>query len=377
MKLAMQITQKQHNFCMECGVCTGSCPVSRELPGFSPRQMIKRAMIDPDEGLLKSPEIWSCLTCALCSSRCPVEIDFPEFIRSQREEARKIGNLPQESHHGIFQTITRFQSRGIKQNRTAWAEGAGKFSETGEYYYFVGCIPYFDVVFSGLDLKPTDSARDVIGLLNSMGIEPAISKDECCCGHDAYLSGDVETFRKLAEKNLGLIKASGAKTVLFSCPEGYYTFKNTYPKYFGELPFEVLHMTELISNNLTETGLSFESSSSETVAYQDPCRLGRLSGHYDNPRQLLKKVPGTELVEMAHSKENALCCGTSAWMECSGCSRAMQGERIQEAIQAGAKILVTACPKCQIHLTCALNNADVDLEIEDLYTYLNDNLSGV
>ena len=85
MDLAIQITQKQSNFCMECGVCTGSCPVSRELSGFSPRQMIKRAMMDPEEGLLHSHEIWACLSCSLCSSRCPVEIDGPEMIVALRK----------------------------------------------------------------------------------------------------------------------------------------------------------------------------------------------------------------------------------------------------------------------------------------------------
>ena len=122
MELANQISQKQSAYCMECGVCTGSCPVSRELPSFSPRQMIKRAMMDPDGGLLQSHELWACLSCALCSSRCPVGIDFPEFIRSYREDARREGNLPLESHHGILQTVTRFQTRGIRHIRTEWSE---------------------------------------------------------------------------------------------------------------------------------------------------------------------------------------------------------------------------------------------------------------
>ncbi len=137
----MQLTPKQIDYCMECGVCTGSCPISRELPNFSPRQILKRAMEEPDGDILKSRELWACLSCSRCSDRCPVGIDFPEFIRSYRKKARELGNIPQESHHGILQTITDLQSCDIKQNRTSWAKEAGKFQETGEYFYFVGCLP--------------------------------------------------------------------------------------------------------------------------------------------------------------------------------------------------------------------------------------------
>ena len=370
MDLAMQINQKQSNFCMECGVCTGSCPVSRELSGFSPRQMIKRAMMDPEEGLIHSHEIWACLSCSLCSSRCPVEIDFPEFIRSYREKARKAGNSPQESHHGIMQTVARIQQRDIQQDRIAWAREAGSFQETGDYFYFVGCLPYFDVVFNYLEISPLDSARSVLSLLNRLGIEPVISNDERCCGHDALWSGDEQTFRKLAERNVELIQSSGAKTVLFSCAEGYNTFKLQYPKVLGDLPFETLHMTEFLERELPGKDLSFQPSQNGTITYHDPCRLGRGTGIYEQPREILKLVPETRVVEMSHNRENAICCGTSAWMECSNCSRNIRLERLHEAVKTGAKTLITACPKCQIHFTCAQRNAELDLKVEDLYAYI-------
>jgi Fe-S oxidoreductase len=305
-----------------------------------------------------------------------VEIDFPEFIRSYREEARKKGNFPVESHHGMLQSIASLQTRDIKQQRIAWAKEAGEFQETGDYFYFVGCLPYFEVTFAYLNLSPLSSAKSVLSLLNKMGVTPVISNNECCCGHDALWSGDVATFRALAEKNLEVIKNSGAKTVLFSCPEGYYTFKHHYPEYFGALPFEVLHITEFLTQKMPEAELPFKPSSNGTVTYQDPCRLGRLSGNYDLPRQLLKNLPETNLLEMQRTRENALCCGTSAWMECSGCSKAMQVDRLQEAKQTGAQTLITACPKCQIHLTCAQSNTDIDLKVTDLYTYISERLNG-
>jgi Fe-S oxidoreductase len=305
-----------------------------------------------------------------------VEIDFPEFTRTIREEARKAGNLPQESHHGMLQAVASLQTLDIKQQRTAWAEGAGAFKEKGEYFYFVGCLPYFDVVFQYLNLTSTETARSALALLNKMGVEPVISRDERCCGHDALWSGDESTFRKLGQLNLEVINATGAKTVLFTCPEGYFTFKEHYPKTFGQLPFEVLHMTEFLARELPEAGLSFRPSSHGAITFQDPCRLGRFAGIYEPPRELLQLIPETTLVEMERSRENSLCCGTTAWMECSGCSKTMQMERLDEAIQTGAKALITACPKCQIHLNCAQSNTDVDLKIMDLYAYLLDRLEG-
>lgn len=371
----MQLTQRQFDYCMECGVCTGSCPVSRVLPDFSPRQMIKRAMKDPDGDLVKSQKIWACLSCGRCSERCPVEIDFPEFLRSFREKARNAGNLPLESHHGMLQSIAHLQAEGTHQQRTAWTEGAGEYAQAGDYFYFVGCLPYFDVIFRYLDISPVENARHVLSLLNRIGITPVISNEERCCGHDALWSGDEDLFRKLGAWNLEVIKASGAKTVLFSCPEGYATFKHQYPKYFGELPFEVLHVTELLAQKMPEMGLSFKPSTNGAVTYHDPCRLGRGGGIYEPPRELLNLIPNSKLREMPRNRENAMCCGTSAWMECSNCSKSMRIERLEEALHTGADTLITACPKCQIHLTCALSSVELDLKVKDLYAYLSEGLT--
>jgi len=369
------LTQKQIDYCMECGLCTGSCPISREMSTFSPRQIIKRAVLDPDGGLVGSREIWACLSCASCSGRCPAEINFPEFISSYRQQARSEGNFPQESHHGILQTIAGLQAHNLNQKRTEWAQKAGVFRNTGQYFYFVGCLPFFDVTFRHLNLSPLETARSILTLLNKMEIEPVISDDERCCGHDALWCGDHTTFRKLARWNLEVIKSSGAKTVLFSCPEGYVTFKNYYSKFFGALPFEVMHMSEFLARELPGTGLSFQASSSKPVTYHDPCRLGRLAGVFDAPRQLLQMLPGIQLVEMERNRENALCCGTSGWMECSSHSKAIQTERMREAVQTGAQTLITACPKCQIHFTCAQSGTDTNLKVIDLYIHLKESLS--
>lgn len=370
----MQLTKQQIDYCMECGVCTGSCPISHARSGFSPRQMIKRTLVDEEKGILQSDDVWACLSCSRCSDRCPVGIDFPAFIRSYREKAVKVANLPRLSHHGIFQTIATIQAGGLTQKRTEWASSVGKIREQGEYFYFVGCVPYHNSVFQYLDLNLIDTAKNVLTILNKIGIEPVISNDECCCGHDAYWNGNDELFAKLANKNMAAIKSSGAKTVIFACPEGYSTFKEHYPEVVGELDVEVVHISEFLVDRITADNVSFQGKANGPVTFHDPCRLGRRQGIYEEPRKLIDLVPESELREMENNRENAVCCGTTAWMECSSCSKTMQINRLLEAKEVGAQTIITACPKCQIHLTCAKSNTDLDVEVKDLYAYLSERL---
>ncbi|MEW5722549.1 MAG: (Fe-S)-binding protein [Thermodesulfobacteriota bacterium] len=364
------LTRRQVDYCMECGVCTGSCPLSRVDPSFSPRLVIKRTLLEQDRDLLAGRGLWACLSCARCSARCPAEIDFPELCRLLRQRSREAGYQPQTCHYGLFQTIARLQIGLARQRRTGWAAGAGTFCRRGDYFYFVGCLPYMEVVFRYLDLHPLDSARSVLYLLNRLGVAPVLSEEECCCGHDAYWSGDEAVFLESARRNLAAIRSSGARKVLFSCPECYHVFKHVYPRYFGELDFEVVHLSEFLAARLPGAGVVFTPGDGSGVTYHDPCRLGRLSGLYDPPRALLGNLPGTDLLEMERNRENAYCCGTSAWMECSAASQAIQWERLAEASRTGAGTLITACPKCRIHLTCAEKNRAGGVAIEDLYTYL-------
>jgi heterodisulfide reductase subunit D len=358
-------------YCLDCGVCTGSCPVSRVFPEFSPRQIIERALYDLEE--LSDHTIWNCLTCAQCSVRCPADINFPEFIRLIRNEAHFMGFDGVPAHNGMLQTIMSIHTKDVQQNRMHWIED-GKTQETGEVFYFVGCRPYFDVIFRDIDAGSITGAQNVLKILNACGVEPVVSNNERCCGHDALWNGNEEKFKQLARLNLNLIRSSGAKQVIFSCPEGYHTVKNIYPKYFGELDFAPVHILDFLADNLREGVIQLEASGEEVVTFHDPCRLGRLAGIYDAPRKILETIPGIDLKEMPRSRENAICCGTSGWMNCSSCSKEIQLQRLKEAGDTGAGTLITACPKCQIHFRCTKAAFDLDIEITDLYDLVADRL---
>jgi len=140
-----------------------------------------------------------------------------------------------------------------------------------------------------------------------------------------------------------------------TCPECYRTLKIDYAELFGKPKFEVLHASEFLNNLINNGKIKFNGKLGMKVSYQDPCRLGRHMGVYDSPRKVITSIPGVELVEMERNRENALCCGVSAWMGCGRHSKQMQMERLAEAKGTTADLLVTACPKCQIHLNCALS----------------------
>ncbi|MDY6879670.1 MAG: (Fe-S)-binding protein [Desulfatiglans sp.] len=369
-EIAELIDTTQTYYCLDCGVCTASCPVAKVYPDFSPRQIIERSLYDLEEP--RDSSIWFCLTCAQCSVRCPANIDFPEFVRLFRGKAHTLGFDGAPSHNGMLQTITSIQTLGVRQDRVSWAE-EGRVSEKGDVFYFVGCRPYFDVIFRDIDAGSIAGARNVLKILNACGVEPVVSNDERCCGHDALVNGDEDKFKQLARLNIDLIHASGAKKVVFSCPEGYFTFKKYYAKYFGELDFEIIHILDLINDKINEGVLSFKKSD-RVVTYHDPCRLGRMAGIFDTPRNLINAIPGLEFVEMSRSRENAVCCGTTGWMNCSSCSKEIQMDRLNEAESTGADTLVTACPKCQIHFRCAQNAFDVKIEISDLLDIVVDRL---
>lgn len=203
-----------------------------------------------------------------------------------------------------------------------------------------------------------DIPKAVIGLLNQNNITPVVLTEEKCCGHDSLWAGDIDTFEKLAKRNVQLFKNAGVKTIVFNCAEGYYTWKYEYKKLFPEsdqFDFEIYHISEFILKKSLLENLKFPITEPIKVTYHDSCRLGRLSNVYDAPREVLKQIPFVELLEMKNSRKDALCCGVSAYITCNAASKALQHEVIMDAIETGAQYLIVGCPKCLAHFNCYLN----------------------
>jgi Fe-S oxidoreductase len=357
-EMARAIKLSRAAFCYECGKCTAVCPVARHDRSFSPRSLLVRAVRGEDAKLVGDVNVWSCLTCKMCDTRCPAGIDYGVLTKAVRAVVRGEGGESTCTHGGAVQSLTKIMtSPKLSQDRLGWVDGTMKTKTRGDTVFFVGCTPYFEVLFEETGAAPLDSSRGAVRLLNAAGITPALLPNERCCGHDLIWNGDVGNFKMLARQNLKMLEEAGAKRVVVACPEGYATLRNDYPAYFGELPFEVVHLTEFLAEAIEEGSLRFNGSDEETVAtYQDPCRLGRHLGVYDAPRAVLDALPGVTLVEMQHSREHGICCGVGGFQNCTSFSKMIQADRLREAVATGADTLVTACPKCEIHLGCALQD---------------------
>ena len=357
--------------CLECGKCTSICPVASYNPGYSPRKMVEEALLGLEDDLIHAPSLFSCLTCAACSTFCPSEVDFPLFIRGVRGIAAKEEECGHCAHSGVFQSLARLMARSpVKQNRLDWVSEDMQVAEQEEVLLFVGCAPYFEPEFEEMDYHPLEISKASVRLLNRIGITPVVLPDERCCGHDALWMGDKDTFRRLAERNAAMIRESGAKKILFSCPECYRTFMKDYPAYV-DMDCEMQHISEFLAEMIDAGDLKLNEVKRK-VTYQDPCRLGRHLGLYEPPRKVLEAIPGLELVEMPQNRERAICCGTTAWTNCDAASKQMRVDRLLEAKGTSADLLATACPKCQIHFRCAMVNEgtekgpDIHMDTADL-----------
>jgi Fe-S oxidoreductase len=352
-------------FCYQCGLCDVVCPWNR-VTTFSMRKLIRQATFGLTE--IESEDIWRCTTCGRCPQRCPRGVKQIESGVSLRRIA---------TENGIFPTPVR-PIRGIsaslvaegnplneeRKNRANWAEGLSvkTFTEGMEVLYFPGC-------YLSYDPRLKKVARATADILNRAGIDFGIlGPRENCCGESIRKTGDEELFKRLAKENIKTFIDNGVKKILVSSPHCYHTFKNEYPEF--KVNFEVVHISQYLLELINEGRLEFTTEYGKKVTYHDPCYLGRHNGIYDEPREVLKKAPGLELIEMADLRQDSLCCGGGGgriWMETPKGQR-FSDLRLEQAIGVGAEVLVTACPYCITNFEDSrLNREDSDvIEIKDI-----------
>jgi Fe-S oxidoreductase len=293
-----------------------------------------------------------------------VQVSYTALVRTLRELAFREGVEPECPHGGALQSVMRMMARGgTQQDRLGWLGQELKTEKNkGAVFYWTGCTMYYDAFFSDLQVTTLNGSRAAVRLLNALGITPVVSPEERCCGHDLLWNGDRTSFEMLARHNVRLVAESGAELLVTSCAECLRTWRLDYTPYLEGKPPRILHISEFLAEHLGE--LKLRGDGSRRVTLQDPCRLGRHLGVFDPPRQVLAGVPGIELREMRHARQAALCCAGGTWSNCDRYAKRLQVERLQEARSTGAELLVTACPKCQIHLRCAMHDPRRGNEIE-------------
>ncbi len=357
--------------CLDCGKCSSACPLTLSEKPFSPRAIANAVIAGKIESESVQKDIWSCLTCGLCYDRCPSAVNFPEFIQDMRHILKTMGLSELKTHGGFFQSLMRtMTTKELKIKHWEWLPKDIALDPNSDILFFGGCAPYFDTFFSRfLNVRTKDILVDSIRLLNFFDIHPAVMPDERCCGHDLLWTGDRKNFLKLARLNVDAIHDAGVKKVVTSCPECFRTFSYDYPKHGIDIRFEVIHLYDLLQKEIDKGAVGFQKFD-RSITYQDPCRLSRFANQAELPRKLIQKTSPKAFTEMADSGVGAVCCGNCAWTGCDSFSKTLQKKRIRQARAAQSDLLITSCPKCQIHLSCAMEDPffgkEISMEMMDL-----------
>jgi Fe-S oxidoreductase len=352
------------NLCMQCGMCTGSCPWRIVDGPFNVRRLIRMAQLGV-EGYESDDILYGCTTCNKCVLKCPRGVTIIDVVRVMRAMIAETGAIP-----GVLRTITgSVHSNGNpwsepREKRTEWMVGLDvpAFDKDKEYLLFVCCT-------SAYDARSRNIAKAVVKILSAAGVSfGVIGDEESCCAEAIRKIGDEGLFASTAQKNIGLYKEKGVKKVITTSPHCYYTFTKEYPDLGANL--EAVHYTKLLSDLLKAGRLKLSCKLDKKVTYHDPCYLGRHSEVYDEPRALISAVTGGNLVEMKRIRKESLCCGAGGgrlWMETRPEWR-FSDLRIHEACETGASILATACPYCISMLEDSRKtvNKEGEIEIKDI-----------
>lgn len=344
--------------CYQCGTCTGTCPWT-PITHFNIRKLIRYGQLGLD-GIEEF--MWDCSTCKFCVDRCPRGVEIIDVVTAIRNVYSGGGMLPQSLRSFVGSMSARGNPwSGDQTKRNDWAkEKYPLYSSDKEYLFWTCCTVCYDP-------RNVRLAKATAEILNLAGISWGLpSVDVNCCGESLKKVGDLELFDRLKSNNLNYFKSNRVSKIITVSPHCLASFKKDY----GE-DYEVLHFSELMSKLVKEGKLTPKKDMGGVkVTYHDPCYLGRHSGIYDAPRDILKSIPGVDFVEMERSREQSMCCGGGGgglWME------KMKGERlsdlrIEEALATGAQVLATACPYCITMFEDSVRTLNVDeqMKIKDV-----------
>jgi Fe-S oxidoreductase len=283
-----------------------------------------------------------------------------DLIIGMRETLVEEGHIPKTIIEAMENTYKHGNPWGKSGNkRTEWIKGLPveiklkDFSqgERSEYLYFVGCTASFDP-------RIQEIAKALVHCLQRAGIDFGIlGNEEHCCGNEIRRMGEAGLFDMLVEENIKRFESYQIEHAFTMCPHGFNVLKNEYPQ--GKL--EILHTTQLLSKCLEEGKISFTKEVKKVVTYHDPCFLGKQNGIFDEPRLLLRAIPGLIFKELDRSRERSLCCeggGGRMWVESSSETGQRLAEiRVRDAVELGAEILATACPFCTLTLEDAVKTS--------------------
>ncbi|MGD8982619.1 MAG: FAD-linked oxidase C-terminal domain-containing protein [Desulfobacteraceae bacterium] len=342
--------------CIHCGFCRLGCPTfsvtHRESKNARGRNALAfylmNGSIDPSAELAEA--FYSCTTCQACTYFCPALIKVDGIVEGVRKKLYKAGFVP-EPVQGVRENILKTGNvyASAKEGRIDIYPPAlkekvkkGELKAQAETVLFMGCVPsYLDMKMVPSLIKPMDAA-DVD--------YTTLSTEESCCGFPLYLMGS-DAFEPRAKSLMERLKATGARELVTPCAGCYKTFQKIYPE-IGDLGLEVYHSIHYLEKLINDGRIKFKRDLGKKVTYHDPCDLGRAFKMFDEPRNILKKIPGLEYVEMARNGLKARCCGGGGGVLANNPEMAvdMAAERVRDALAVGAEIIVSGCAACKDNL---------------------------
>ncbi|MFC2045296.1 (Fe-S)-binding protein [Chloroflexota bacterium] len=409
--LGIEEYKRQATKCVRCSFCkyidmnwiksmrfARQCPINTRY-GFdlySAHGLLYAALAELDGQLEFTPKfvdaLYHCTLCGACDSRCKrnLDIEVLQVIETLRSRYVEQGNNLLPEHKTMADNIlkTRNEYGEPHEDRFKWLPDKSKPAQKADVVYFVGCNSAY---------RQPELAAATVKLFDLTGTQFMLLADEWCSGNYVLATGQIDLARELAEHNVKAIQDSGAKTVITSSAECYKSIKVDFPKLLGksteDMPYVVLHITEYINQLIEDGKLQFKKSLPMKVTYHDPCNLGRLSepwqewepkydgpipvgknwrrgdkGIYDPPRNVLKGIPGLELVEMERNRSNAWSVGNCGGVALAFPDFAMwtAGELIEEARATGAEAIVTCSPDEKELLAKAANEKNIRIAVYDI-----------
>jgi Fe-S oxidoreductase len=328
--------------CYQCACCSGSCPWGL-VRDFTIHKVIHESQLGAVD--FEGEGIWLCVACAACVNQCPRGVNLIDVVKAIRRTVMEVGVGKVPSPLQIAMTGIAGVGNPLgqeKEKRADWAKDmdAKAFTKGTDLLYFPCCLPCYDPLIKGI-------ARATATILNKVGVDFGIlGINESCCGEAIRKAGNESLFQSVAQKNIATFSENEVKKVLVSSPHCYHTFRNEYPEFGSN--FEVIHSSQYLLQLIKDHKLEFTKELHMKVAYHDSCYLGRHNDIYDEPREVLRSIPGLELVEFPDNREDSICCGGGGgrlWMDTEKGQR-FSDIKLEQAIDLGAEVLAVACPYC-------------------------------
>ena len=337
--------------CIQCGVCSGSCPMG-EFMDYPPRKAAKMLAEGRFEEVVSSNTPWLCVACHTCQVRCPSQLLIPDGLFPALRSAVMAEGKPMEQDLQKALQNTYLYGNPMGQSprkRAEWTKTAAvpvpiisQIKRPVDVLWIVECYPSYEP-------RNQEISGKLAGILNALGVDFAIlGHEERCIGDCEWLAGERGLFEMLIERNIEILGKYRFKEIVITDPHAYRTLLNIYPKLGGT--FRVKHYVQFLAERLDQLKPLLRKKLSSAVTYHDSCCLGRKTGHYDEPRELLQAIPGVKLVEMIQNRESSLCCGGGAstvYLDRYIQERVpdrLADRRVQQAAATKAETLAVACP---------------------------------